>query len=276
MPKTVEDVLRESGLTDEQIKAIDQKAMQGLTTYAQSANQSLEAAELAKRAQSDLYEKEIAPALDNWTKEKADKDARMAAYEAALKSAADSGFQVPPILANRTPSPERNPAGQFVAGANAVPGSPQYMSRDEGYAALSSIQYLNHEYMRLHNGAPPPDDLDVLAREAGQQHMSLKDWASKKYQFNEKREALKLAEQKKRDDALVKDTEDRIRKEYAEKFGNNPEIRSPQTSQFSTINKGVKEGQRPDPLKMNRDERRTATRQQIGKEIAEHDAQRVN
>ena len=136
---TVQEVLKQSGLTDEQIAALDQKVVAGFTTVISSAQQTLDQAELAKRAVNDKWESEISPALDGWANDKAAYDAKIAAYQAALKSAAEGGFKVPEILAAPAkPAATQGPDGRFVAGANPVPGSPQYMTKDEGYRAVTA------------------------------------------------------------------------------------------------------------------------------------------
>jgi len=168
-------------------------------------------------------------------------------------------------------TPPRNAAGEFVAGRNIVPGSPQYMTREEGFRALSNTQWVVTEHMRLHNGAPPPDDLETLSNEAVSQRMPLRDYAAKKYGFAEKREAIKAAEQKKHDDAIRTEVEAKVNKDWAEKVGNNPNIRVAQTSQFATVIKAVKDGTRPDPVKMTQAERHASTQRAIQKDITERE-----
>jgi hypothetical protein len=270
--KSVEEVLRETGLSEEQIKALDPKVTTGFTTILSSASQAQEAAELAKRAQSEQYDSQIAPALDSWANDKANLEATVAFYKTQAENAKAGGF-LPAEAPNAPPAgtPGRAAAtGQFVAGKNEVPGSPQYMTRQEGFAAVSNTQWVLAEFMRLNNGAVPPDDIETIANEAVAQRMSLRDYASKKYEFPAKREAIKAAEQKKHDDAIRAETTAEVDKKWAERGGNNPNIRQAEVSRFATLDKAVKEGARPDPLKMGREQRHQATRQVIAKEIAEN------
>jgi hypothetical protein len=276
MPKTVEDILRESGLTDEQIKAIDEKVKTGLTQVVSTAAQTLEQAENVKRLQAQQYEQEIAPALDKWANEKAAADTKLAAYEAALKAAKEGGFQIPEIL-NTAPAAQRDQTGRFVTGANQVPGSPAFVDiekklRDDLGGAFSFAADTQWKYRSLF-GTEMPDAPTAIIREAAAQRMSPADYAAKKYGFAEKEAARKAEEKKKEIDAAVTAAVSAKEKEWAERGGNNPNLRQAITSQFSTIDKAVKEGTRPDPLKMTREQRHAATRQVITRELAENAAQ---
>src|SRR2546430_9079168 len=106
--KTVEEILRESGLTDEQIKALDAKVLTGVTTVLSTANQAQEQAELARRAQAQQYDSEIAPALDNWANDKARIEAQLAFYKMQAEQAKAGGFL--PADAPGTPVPPAAPA----------------------------------------------------------------------------------------------------------------------------------------------------------------------
>lgn len=275
--KTVEEILRESGLTDEQIKALDAKVISGVTTVLSTASQTLEAAELAKRAQQEQYDKEIAPALDNWANTQTNMAAQLEYYKTLAEKAKEGGFIpastpfTPPTTATTTTPATRDNGGRFVAGVpGTTPGSPTYMTKQEGFQAVSAAQWTISEHMRLNNGAPPPDDMETLANEAAQAHMPYRQYVEKKYGFSEKRESIKAAAQKAHDDAIRKEAEEKVTKELTEKFSSNPQVRMAETSRFSEVRAAVKEGTRPDPLKTTREQRRIATRQQIQKEIAEN------
>lgn len=266
---TVEEILKATGLTDEQIKAIDAKAVEGFAKVLSTAAQEKEAAERARTAQADQYDKDIAPALENWANEKATLSARAKYFEELAEKAKEGGF-IPGETPFKPPvvDPVRAPDGKFVAGANPVPGSPQYMTKDEGYRAVSAAQWYVSEYMRLHNGAPPPVDMEVIAAEASRDRIPFRDYVEKKFEFGKKREEIKAAEQKKHDDAIRAEVAQQKDKEWSEKIGSNPAIRVAETSRFSEISTAVKSGQRPDPLKMTPQERHAATSTAIQKEIA--------
>jgi hypothetical protein len=282
--KTVEEILRESGLTDEQIKALDAKVVAGVTTVLSTASQTLDAAELAKRAQQEQYDKEIAPALDKWANDQTNLAAERDYWKTMAEKAKEGGFIpaatpfTPPTTATTTTTTTaggRDTSGRFVAGANPVPGSPQYMTREDGFQAITAAQWTISEYMRLHNGAPPPDEMATLANEAAQAHMPYRQYVEKKYGFQEKRDKIKADAQKQHDDAIRKEVAEQKDKEWAEKVGSNPMTRMAETSRFTEVRAAIKEGTRPDPLKTNREQRRIATRNAIQKEIAENESSTV-
>lgn len=285
MPKSVAEVLRESGLSDEQIAAIDAKAMEGLTRIVTSANEDREKAEFALRAQREEYDTRIAPALANW----ADTDTKLSTENAALKTwvqkVKDSGYVPKEVLEAMpsfgTPSSAaadpahagRDPNGRFVPGANVTPGSPAFVDvkkelANELGSAFAFASDTQWKYRTLF-GKEMPDAPTSLIREAQQNRMSPSEWAAKKYGFADRENAMKAEQQKAHDDQIRKETEDRLNKEYAEKFGNNPNVRTPSESQFSSVNKAVAEGKRRDPLKMTPEERRSNTHSNIQKEFAE-------
>jgi len=277
--KTVEEILKESGLSDEQIKALDAKVVSGLTTVVTSASQTLDAAELAKRAQSDQYETQIAPALDNWANEKASYDAKIAAYDAALKSAKEGGFKVPDILATPAvvdPHATRGADGKFVANANAVPGSPQFEQtlRKEIGTAFSFAADVQWRYQKLY-GTVIPDSPTALIGEAVANHMTPMAWAEKKYDFPGKEAAQIAADRKKETDAAVSAAVADNDKKWAEKVGSNPDVRRAEVSKFSEINKAVKAGTRPDPLApgLSEAQRDANTRAAIRAEVASQTVQ---
>lgn len=267
---TVQEVLKQTGLTDDEIKALDPKIVTGLTQVVTSAEQLLSQAELKDRSQRDTYDKEIAPALVNWANEKASLETKMAALEAALKSAKEGGFTVPDILT--TPAAAagtRGPDGKFVAGANEVPGSPKLVEtiRGEVGAAFSFAADTQWKYRSLF-GAEIPDSPTDLIREATAQRMSPSEWAAKKYDFSGKEKAKKEAEQKAHDDAIRKEAADAKDKEWAEKVGSNPMMRQASESRFAEVAKATQKGERKDTMTMTPEQRRQYTREQIHKEIA--------
>ena len=178
MAKTVAEILKESGLSDEQIKALDAKAVSAFTTVlstAQTAEQAAasakEAAETASRAQRELYDNQIAPSLDAWATEKANLEAQAAFYRTQNEQARAGGFvpkEAPgytPPAANPNPNPnpaDRGADGRYVAGQNPVPGSPGYLTQAEAFKALSNAQWVQNEYFRLFK-EPMPDDFESLA-----------------------------------------------------------------------------------------------------------------
>ena len=288
--KTVEDILRETGFTDEQIKAIDAKAMTALNTYGASANTNLEKAELALRAQREEYDTRIAPALANW----ADRDTRVstenAAYREFITKMKDSGYLPPEMLAAiptfgapaAAAAPgTRGPDGRFVAGGNTVPGSPgpgpapgpdltrvhADLQNEMGRAFAFGMD-TQWRYRSLF-GKEMPDSPTQLIREATQNHMDPSAWAAKKYDFTGRETAIRAEEQKKHDDAIRKETADAKDREWGEKISSNPNVRLPQESAFAQISKARADGKRADPLKMTAEERKVSTHSAIQKEFQE-------
>jgi hypothetical protein len=268
---TVEEILKQSGLTDEQIKALDAKVTTGLTQVLTTAASAQEKAELAQRAQQDQYDKTIAPALDTWANEKANIEAQSNYYKTLAEKAKEGGFLPgnepfkPPAAADTT----RGADGKFVAGANAVPGSPQFVEtvRRELGTAFSFAADVQWRYQKLF-GSVIPDSPTALITEAVANHMSPMAWAEKKYDFAKKESDITADAKKKETDAAVATALAENDKKWAEKVGSNPDVRRAETSRFSEINKAVKDGTRPDPLKMTEQERDASTRRNIQAEIA--------
>jgi len=67
-----------------------------------------------------------------------------------------------------------------------------------------------------------------------------------------------------------------VNKEWAERVGNNPNVRIGAPSSFDKINKGVTAGQMKDPLTLSPEQRREATRQLIQKDIQENESSAVH
>lgn len=281
---SIEEVLKATGLSDEQIKALDAKVVQGLTQWGDgivgTSNQLKEAAELKERQVRDMIAKEVNPALNNWENEKAAYAAREAAYKQAFEAAKAGGFiapeinvQIPTSPTSDPNNPPRNAQGQFVANANPVPGSPDFQKFRDGIAQANAMVWdMAHKYRTLY-GAEMPDAPTQIIREAEAQHMNPIEYAAKKYNFAAKEQefmAKKSADEKA---AIQKEIEGRVRQEYAEKYGNNAGIRPAVTSEYSQVSKAVQAGTRPDPLKQTRDERARTTREMIDKDLREAQVQ---
>src|SRR5277367_5096961 len=255
---TVHEVLKASGMTDEQITALDAKVMGGFTTILSTAEQAREAAELAQRKTTATIQEEINPALDKWATESATLTAERDYYKTLAEKAKEGGFVPGAAPFAPAAATTRDPGGRFVPNANPVPGSPQYMTKAEGFTAVTSATWYISEYMRLHNGAPPPDDITVIAREADEQKIPFKAYVEKKYDFQAKREKIRADERKKEIDAATAAAVAENDKKWAEKIGTNPNIRAAETSRFSEINKAVADKSRPDPLTLTKEQRHAA------------------
>jgi hypothetical protein len=265
---TVAEILRQTGLTDEQIQGLDPKVVTGFETVVTSAAEAQSKAELAQRAQEAMYAEQIAPALDKWGNDEANLRAQVAFYKTQVEAGKAAGFV--PLEAPGFQTRSEN--GQFVAGANPVPGSPDQVVqlRTELAGAFSDSMWAMQEYQRL-NSKFLPDDVMQLVREAQSQRLPFRDYVERKYDFSGRRTAIQAEEQKKHDDAIRAEVGAQKDREFTEKYGNNPNIRAAEPSRFSTLERAVKEGQRPDPLSFgSAEQRRANTRSAIQAEMAEN------
>lgn len=274
---TVEEALLQSGMTQEEIKALDARVLQAGTKILSSAEEiraaataEREKAELAQRAVKEEFDNNINPALNAWGNEKTQLEAQVEFYKKQLEGAKASGF-LPAEAPTTPPAAVRAEDGKFVAGKT---GSPQYITPQDFYTGATNIFKVQNEYFRLFGG-PIPDDVDALVREAAEARLPLVQYAEKKYDFQKKRDERAAAEKAKERQAIVKETEDRVLKEVAERSGSNGNLNPAVASQFSSVRKGVEAGKLPDPLKLSKEDRHLATQRQIQSEIADNAAKTI-
>lgn len=325
---TVEEILRQSGFTDDQIKGLDPKAVSAFGTALSTADQERKAAadalakaeadrkaaetaqlaarqnlediELKRRANTEWYEKEVVTALNRWEdeKKKIESDRARAAAEAAFyktqaETAKTAGFipaDAPTFVPPANEPPARNPeTGRYVPNApGSTPGSPTLV--DDVRSALSDTNWAMREYGKRYNNGFLPDDPIQLAREAEAQKLPFRDYVARKYSFTAKDEEMRSAQQKAHDDeiraAMARETDDKFkaledkyktdlekaRQEWAERAGSNPDVRAALPSRMAEVQRAVKAGDRPDPLKMSNLERHQITRRQINDRITEQEA----
>jgi hypothetical protein len=280
---TLEEVLKNTGMSDDQIAAMDAKVKGAFTEVLSTASKSLEqaqkdkeTAELTNRTWQQKLDTEINPALNQWGNEKAANETRIAAMEAALKSAVEGGFVIPDILKTVPPVQPRTGDGKFVAGTNSVPGSPGFEKKltDELGSAFAFAADTQWKYRTLY-GQEMPDSPTAIIKEATAQRMSPSEYAAKKYDFAGKEKAISEQRQKEHDESIRKAAVEERDKYWGEKAGSNPDMRRGQTSEFSEINKAVKAGTRPDPIRPGITEavRDAGTREAIKAEIANQTVQ---
>jgi hypothetical protein len=221
---TVAEILKSSGLTDEQIAALDAKAMTaftGVLTTAEderkaameaskkaeeervAAKAAQDAAELAQRANKEFYDSTIMPSLTGWEdKEKtlqtevANAKALAAFYEAQNKAAKEAGFvaaDAPKFEIPAVPVAPRDPSGKFVANApGSTPGSPTFtieQVKDGLGSTLGTLTDIQWKYQRLY-GQPMPVAPTELVRQAEAQKMNPSDYAAKTFNFQQKEQEL--------------------------------------------------------------------------------------
>lgn len=276
---TVAEILKATGMSDAEITAIDARVLSGVTQVLTTAQQDREAAELAQRAQREMWDQKVAPALDAWGNEKVALESERNFYKTQAEGAKSAGFiakDAPGYVApTADPNAGRGGDGRFVPNAGVVPGSPTFMTKQEGLSAVGNATWFISEHMRLIGGAPP-DDLETLAVEAERNKLPFREYVAKKYNFEGKKAEISEKAQKEHDDRIITETIAARDKHWAERSGNNPAVREGAPSQFSTLKAGVDSKAIKDPLTMSKGERRAQTSQLIQKEIVENSANTVH
>jgi hypothetical protein len=282
---TVEEILRQSGFTNDQIRALEPRAITAFGGILSQAEQAREAAELAQRSNVDFYDNRIAPSLTQWEEEKvrleserANVVAEAAFYRAQNEAARASGF-VPAEAPGFQP---RDGNGRYVAGGGSTPGSPAYIPGNGNGGVdmnaidqrlgngISNVAWAMQEYQRLNPGQFLPDSFDRLAQEATVQRMDFRDYVSRKYQFAEKRAEAAKKQQQEHDDKIRKEAEAGRDRFWSERVGSNPDVRRPEDSRFGSAMRAQKAGTIPDPLSLSEEQRRIATRAAIREDISKN------
>lgn len=276
---TVQEILKQSGLSDEQIAAVDAKAVAAFTGVLSAAEQARQQAaadaaraEVERRSNAQFYDESIAPALNTWGTEKANLEAQAAYYRAQNEAARAAGF-----VPEEAPGfQQRDAGGRYVAGTpGSTPGSPTFTMADVDQRlgnGISNVAWAMQEYQRLNNGQFLPDSFDKLAEEASAQRLPFRDFVSRKYDFPAKQAEQQRKAQEAHDQAVAaKATADADRK-WAEKIGSNPDVRIGQSSKYADVQRAVKAGERPDPLMLNESQRKMATRQAIHHDVTENES----
>jgi hypothetical protein len=283
---TVAETLKASGLTDEQIAGLDARIIAGFDTVLttaeqarQSAAQLKEQAETAQRAQAQQYDTKIAPALDQWGNEKTMLEAELQFYRTQNEQGRANGFipkEAPGYNRNANPNPNPNPnPNGYVANTNVVPGSPSFMTKEEGLRAVANATWAVSEYQRLH-GAPIPDDIETLSAEAEGRHMKFRDHVAQKYNFEAKRAEIVATRQNAEIEKQVNERFQKKERELVERLGNNPNVRMGAPSEFTNLRKGVDSKTVKDPLSMSKQERHQYTQSLINQDIAQNASSTVN
>jgi hypothetical protein len=224
---TVEEVLRQTGFTDEQIKALDPKAITafgGVLTAAEkerqeaatkeaAAKHAQDDAELAQRSNVEFYETKIVPSLTAWEEEKQkieNEKARAAAeaafYRTQAEEAKKSGF-IPNDAPGFDPAkfvapnpPARDDKGRYVTNVpGATPGSPTfdvtqvYSRAGDAIGVLADIQW---EHERLF-GQKMPISPSELVRQADAVKLDPKTYAARTFNWDTRRQQMQEEEKKK-------------------------------------------------------------------------------
>jgi hypothetical protein len=273
---SVQEILRQTGFSDQEINAIDERARVAFTNVLTQAEADRQAAELAYRANSDFYEQKIVPAMTDMDTERQRLEneriraqSEVAFYREQNEAARQAGF----VASDAPGFQPRDGQGRYVPGPS---GSPQFSGGDEIETrlvnGLSNIGWAMQTYQRLHNGVLP-DDIDKLAEEATRSGRPFRDYVSSKYDFAGKQRELQQKQQQEHDDRIRRDAVAERDKVWAERTGNNPDIRPAAQAQYTEVRRAVDAGQRADPLKLTDRERTRVTRQQIRERISAQESE---
>jgi hypothetical protein len=229
---TVEEILRQSGFTDDQIKGLDPKAItafSGVLSTAdrerQEAQQARDAAELAQRSNIDFYENKIAPSLTTWEEEKqrienkaAQSAAEAAFYRTQAEEAKKSGFiagEAPGFDASKFVPPNpgvqpRDQSGRYVAGVpGGTPGSPQFFDVNKVYEragdAVSVLTDIQWEHQKLFN-QPLPISPSELIRQADSVKLDPRTYAARTFNWDVRRQQMQADQEKEKNAKIAAET----------------------------------------------------------------------
>jgi hypothetical protein len=263
---TVEEVLKQSGFTDDQIGTLDRRAITAFSGVLSQAEQERTAAEQARQANADFYDNQIAPSLVNWADEKSRLDGELSYYKAQVGSLRNSGF-LPP-----EPAQPRDGQGRYVAGApGGTPGSPTfdvntvYQRAGDAVGLIADIQW---EHERLFGQKMPVSPTELI-RQADAVKLDPRTYAARTFKWDQKRTEMEAKTKQDEVDRITKEVEQRKDREWSERIGSNPDVRRPVDSRYTDMQRATKAGTLPDPLMLSESERRQATRAAIRHDAAE-------
>jgi len=229
---TIAEVLRQSGVPQETIDALDAKIVSGFNTVLTTASQAeasaaaaatkaeadrklaeeqaaaakaaQDAAELSKRSVDEFWQNTYNPGIASWEKERA------ALAKAASDAAAEAAFyktQRESYLKTLNIDPATAPV--FTAPApptpppEKTPGTPTFVDPNVVVSRVGdgmySIMNIMHEYSTLYNGQQLPISPSELIKQADAQKLSPMDYAARTFKFAEKKEEIRQAAAKAHD-----------------------------------------------------------------------------
>ena len=237
---TLAEVLKQSGWTQEQIDALDAKAMSGLTNYVTGIEQTAaqkqkEAQDLAAKAEADRKAQEDALVEANAAKAAAEAAERgwtdfrdntynpgLAAWEEERKKLANAAAEAEAKvnyfktregklkelgLISDESFPFNPPA--FVPPAvdpNKTPGTPTFTInevRDQLGNSLGTVANIQWEYRNLYGKEMPISPTELLRQSEANKFKDPATYANSIFKFAEKREEIRQAEAKAHDDAIA-------------------------------------------------------------------------
>lgn len=272
---TVSEILRQTGFSEDEIERLDNRATVAFSNVLTAAEQAREAAELAQRSNVQFYEDKIVPALTGWEMEQAQIEAARAQAEREAnyyRAAAVAAGIVP----GEESSPNRDGGARYVSGTEGgTPGSPTYLDPKALAAKFSDtagmLTDIDYRYRKLYGDTMPIPPSQLIA-EADAQKLDPKAYAEKRFNFSQREQELQAQRQRTHDADIAAKAAAERDKFWAERRGNNPDIRVPDgSSRYAELQRGVRAGEIPNPLKLTDQQRRAATRQQIHAEIAKRE-----
>lgn len=284
--KTLEERLQDAGQTDEQIKAIvatlgpARGVFDGALSEAERLN--LDATNKLTEAQkktTDLnkfWNDEATPQINEALSARVVAEAQANFYRTQAQEAKKAGFiaaDAPGFDEHKNDDKNRNRraedsngnrdrGGRFVEGE--VPGSPKYLTADQGVEAISEAAYLLTEHQRLFN--EPLPDLRELMTDAGQSRRKARQVWEEKYKVGDRRTAIAAELKAKERAEIEKDVTAKIAKQYADKYGNE-NTRPLQPSRFPNYAKDAVTGV-PDKLAWTKADKRERLRSRIYEQVA--------
>lgn len=235
---TVAEILKATGVSDEEIAKIDAKWMSAfsgvLTTAEQKATEATEAAkkaenertaataareaaELAGRANTEFYETKIVPGLTSWDEEKKrllNDKTNAEALAAFLKTQNDgaraNGFiaaDAPAFTPPADQSQQRDGKGQFVSNApGSTPGSPTYIDPTQVATKIGDIAGVISDIQWKHQtlyGKPLPIAPSELIKQADALKLDPLTYASRTFNFAQKEEEVRQNAAKDHDNQIA-------------------------------------------------------------------------
>jgi hypothetical protein len=270
----------------------------------EAARVAQEKAELESRSTKEFWDNTYSPGVAAWETErqkllqdKINADAHSAFLKAQNDGAKAAGFipadapaYTPTTTTTTTTNGTRDGQGRFVAGQQGgTPGSPTFTVDDvrSGFGTmLGTIPDIQWRHQALY-GKPMPIAPTELVKQAEALKLSPGEYAARTFKFSERQQELDNQAKEAEKQKIIEEAQAPMKaqieaekaaaakavadndKKWAEKIGNNPDVRIAQPSRFADVTRAVKAGERPDPTKMNEAARRKATHQAIMSEISE-------
>jgi len=246
MPSLAE-ILKQAGVEEEVISQLPPKVVEIATGYVSSAESKLTEAQKAEenareqlriagleRKEIDDYVAKYGADLTQLASLRADNEA----LQTYVKGLEKEGFKASIPALTAQPSPTAAVPGSPAIGGNATFDPKKFSDNVATFIAQSFD--VNNEYQRLFGG-PMPDSIETIAAEAQQARMSPREYAAKKYGFEQKKQERAAAEEQKKLEAAKTQAVEEFKRKQAEEMGSNPGLVRGQVSRNSVAPKIAKE-----------------------------------